>query len=85
MGKGESGQRDSNRTEASQAHDLSSRQKEDRGGCTCTLEEVQSGEEEIGDLAACWSLLRICGRLSAFPKPSQSVFLMLTAWCVLSH
>jgi hypothetical protein len=34
------------------AHDLSSRQEEDRSGCTCTLGEVQSGEEEIGGLAA---------------------------------
>jgi hypothetical protein len=30
---------------SSQTHNVSCRQKEDRGGCTCTLEEVQSGEE----------------------------------------
>jgi hypothetical protein len=30
------------------AHNISRRQKEDRGGCTCTLGEIQSGEKEIG-------------------------------------
>jgi len=42
MGKGE-------RLRATKAHNISSRQEENRSGCTCTLGEVQSGEEEIGD------------------------------------
>jgi len=29
------------------ANDLGSRQEEDRGGCTCTLGEVQGGEENF--------------------------------------
>jgi len=32
----------------SKAHFISSRQKTNRGGCTGTLEEVQSGEAEVG-------------------------------------
>ena len=42
MGKGE---RSSGET---QAHNISSRQEENRGGAACTLGEVQSGEEEVG-------------------------------------
>jgi hypothetical protein len=44
MGKGERSRAET------QAHNISSRQKEDRGGCTCTLGEVQSGEEKVGGL-----------------------------------
>src|ERR1019366_7618487 len=40
MGKGERSRAET------KAHNISSRQKEDRGGCTCTLGEVQSGEED---------------------------------------
>jgi len=46
MGEGE---RSSAETKA---HNISSRQKEDRGGCTGTLGEVQSGEEE-GSVEGC--------------------------------
>ena len=41
MGKGERS------SAGTQAHNISSRQKEDRGGCTCTLGEGE-GEEEGG-------------------------------------
>jgi hypothetical protein len=48
MGEGESAECGLNCIEAGQAHNIGSRQKENRGGCTCTLGEVQSGEEEVG-------------------------------------
>jgi hypothetical protein len=56
MGKGESAE--------TKTHNLSSRQKENRGGCTCTLEEVQSGEDVTK-----WPLRQIHGRTqAAYPE-----------------
>ena len=46
MGKSENTQCYSNWTEARQAHDLSSRQEEDRSGSAGTVGEGEGGEED---------------------------------------
>jgi hypothetical protein len=53
MGKSESTQCYSHCIEAVQAHNISGRQKENRSRTAGKVGEVQSGEEEIGGLAAC--------------------------------
>jgi hypothetical protein len=58
--------------EGTTTHNISGRQKENRGGCTCTLGEVQSGEEEIGGLSSLRNLLRAtCQREISIPSNSK--------------
>ena len=71
-----------------QAHDLSSRQKKNRGRTAGTLGEDTGGEEEVGGVEPTYSKevarYDVLDKLSAFPKPSQSVFEPHSMVCVES-
>ena len=82
MGKGEGSSAEA------KAHNVGISPQEDRGGTTGTLGEVEGGEEEVGGVEPTYSkeVVRydVLDKLSAFPKPSQSVFEPLSMVCVES-
>jgi hypothetical protein len=67
-----------------QAHNISSRQKEDRGGTAGEVGEVEGCEEEIGGLSNLRNLLRrVRYRLSRLPHPEISSQKLLLATVAL--
>jgi hypothetical protein len=72
LGKGERSRAET------KAHHISSRKTENRGGSAGEVGEGEGGEEEIGGLEPTNSkeVVRydVLDKLSAFPKPSQSMF-----------